>query len=122
MHGGVAVETDQPKETPMDDRWADLDPETRTKIDGMSREAMELHLREEDPNSELRQGLAGEYFEERYKAASGGLTTDDFNRQMRLEAEEGELEEEDDGLYDEREPEDEPGTAHFEDEDEPVKD
>lgn len=102
-------------------RWDDLDTEAKAKIDAMSREDMENHLREEDPTSELRQGLAGEYFEERYKAASGGLTTDDFNNQMAADremedaeaeddAELGETEEED-GEDDDTEGEEEPVTA-----------
>lgn len=70
----------------------DLDPEIKAKIDNMSREELEAHLREEDPTSELRQGVAGEYFEERFKGATG-MTSDDFNRQMRLEAEKDDDEE-----------------------------
>jgi hypothetical protein len=115
----------------MADRWEDLDVEIRNKIDGMSREAMETHLREEDHNSELRQGLAGEYFEERWKGASG-MTVDDFNKQMSLDREkedeeraehhegddEGEVDdEEDQDDEDEDEPVKEaPGKPHFEDE------
>jgi hypothetical protein len=102
-YGGVAVEP-EPKEIKMPVDTTDLDPEIKAKIDGMSREELEQELRNEDPTSELRQGVAGEYFEERYLGASG-LTVDDFNREERLKREE---EDEEGDQEDEGDQEEEP--------------
>jgi hypothetical protein len=100
----------------------DLDPEIKAQIDGMSREELEDHLREEDPTSELRQGLAGEYFEERFRGATGGMSTDEFNAQMSLEREqeddggdEGVVRDVRDVKGKDEEEKEEPGKPHFED-------
>ena len=108
----------------MSERWTDLDPEIKTKIDGMSREQIEAHLREEDPSSELRQGVAGEYLEERYRGASG-MDFDTFYREEALARaeedgpdEEDDPEDEDDPEGDEEELEEEDGHNDPQQEDE----
>jgi hypothetical protein len=104
------------EDQPMPVDTTDLDPEIKAQIDNMSREELENHLREENTSSDLRQGLAGEYFEERFKGATG-MTSDDFYREERLKREEEEEREpyDDEALEAADDEDEEPGTAHFED-------